>query len=63
MCQAYAKMVKMYQEQMEKQRLKEMEEKAKMKELKQRQKRMLEAAFEGDIAEIQTILKEVQHCY
>jgi hypothetical protein len=54
-------MVKMYQEQMEKQRQKEMEEKAKLKELKQRQKRILEAAFEGDNAEIQTVLKEVKH--
>jgi hypothetical protein len=52
-------MVKTYQEQMEKQRQKELEEKRKLKELKQRQKKMLEAAFEGDNAEIQAVLKEV----
>lgn len=49
----------MYQEQFEKEKQKEMEEKRKLKERMQRQKGMLEAAFEGDDATIKAILKEV----
>jgi len=52
-------MVKMYQEEMEIERQKEQEEKRKLKEMLQRHKRMLDAAFEGDNAEIVAVLKEV----
>lgn len=57
--QAFAKMVKMHQEQMERERQNEMEEKRRRKEMLQRQKRFLEAAFEGDNDELLAILKEV----
>jgi len=59
--QAYTKIVKMYQEEMEKQRKKDEEERKRHREMVQRQKRMLEAAFNGDNDEILTILKEVNH--
>ena len=52
-------MVKMYQEEMEIERQKEREEKRKLQEAMQRQKRILDAAFEGDNAEILAVLKEV----
>ena len=57
--QAYAKMVKTYQEELEKQRKKDEEERRRYREMVQRQKRMLEAAFDGNNDEILAILKEV----
>jgi len=57
--QAYMKMVKTYQEELEKQRKKDEEERRRYREMVQRQKRMLEAAFVGDNDEILAILKEV----
>jgi len=59
--QAYAKMVKTYQEELEKQRKKDEEERKRYREMVQRQKRMLEAAFDGNDDEILAILKEVNH--
>lgn len=52
-------MIKMYQEEMEKARKKDEEERRKYREMVKRQKRMLEAAFDGDNDEILAILKEV----
>ena len=49
----------MEQEQAEKQFMKEQEEKRKIKQMIKRQKRVLEAAFDGDNDEIRTVLKEV----
>jgi len=49
----------MYQEEMEKARKKDEEERRKYREMVKRQKRMLEAAFDGDNDEILAILKEV----
>lgn len=57
--EAFVKMVKMEQEKAEQQRLKEEEERKKKREEKQRMKRMLEAAFDGDVDEMSQILKEV----
>jgi len=61
--QAYEKMVKTYQEELEKQRKKDEEERKRYREMVQRQKRMLEAAFGGDNDEILAILKEVNHAF
>lgn len=62
--QAYAKMVKTYQEELEKQRKKDEEEHKRYQEMVQRQKRMLEAAFDGNDDEILAILNAViaLHC-
>lgn len=49
----------MEQEKAEKERQKEEEERKRKREEIKRKKRMLEAAFEGDIEEIENILKEV----
>jgi len=49
----------MHRDEMEKERKKEEEERKKYREMVKRQKRMLEAAFEGDNDEILAILKEV----
>lgn len=51
-------MCKMYQDQMAKEREQEMEERRRVKEKKDRQKRFLEASFEGNNAELQAVLKE-----
>jgi len=48
----------MHQEEMEKERKKDEEERKKYREMVKRQKRMLEAAFDGDNDEILAILKE-----
>lgn len=54
----------MEQEKAEKERQKEEEERKRKREEVKRKKRMLEAAFEGDIEEIENILKEVgQHIF
>ena len=50
----------MEQEKAEKQRLKEEEERKRKREEKQRMKRMLEAAFDGDVEEMTLVLKEVK---
>lgn len=57
--EAFVKMVQMEQEKAEKQRLKEEEERKRKREEKARIKRMLEAAFEGDVDEMAQVLKEV----
>ena len=57
--QAFAKLVKMEQEQAEKERQKEEEERKRKREMAKRRKRMLEAAFDGDNDEINTVIKEV----
>ena len=57
--QAFVKLVQMEQEQAEKQRQKEDEERRRKREEVKRKKRMLESAFDGDLDEIRTILKEV----
>ena len=51
----------MYQEQAEKERLKEEEERRRIRENNKRKKRMLEAAFDGDIDDILAVLKEVNY--
>jgi len=51
----------MHQEEMEKARKKDEEERKRYREMVKRQKRMLEAAFEGDNDEILAILKEACH--
>lgn len=50
----------MEQEKAEQQRLKEEEERKRKREEKQRMKRMLEAAFDGDVEEMKLVLKEVR---
>lgn len=50
----------MEQEKAEQQRLKEEEERRRKREEKQRMKRMLEAAFDGDVEEMKLVLKEVR---
>ena len=64
--QALVKVVKMQQEEAEREREKEEEEKRQIREQNKRVKRMLEAAFDGDLDEMEQILKEVvyvyQHC-
>ena len=66
MNQALVKVVKMQQEEAEREREKEEEEKRQIREQNKRVKRMLEAAFDGDLDEMEQILKEVvyvyQHC-
>ncbi|KAL5017302.1 hypothetical protein ScPMuIL_006891 [Solemya velum] len=57
--EAFVKLVKMEQEQAEKERKKEEEERRRKKEERMRKKRILEAAFDGDNDAILTILKEV----
>lgn len=58
--EAVLKVIKMEQEQAEKERKKEEAERRRRKEDNMRKKRMLEAAFDGDIDEMTTILKEVK---
>ena len=53
----------MEQEQAEKERQKEEEERKRKREMAKRRKRMLEAAFDGDNDEINTVLKEVNTPY
>ena len=53
-------LVKMEQEQVEKQRQKEEEERRRKKEEAKRKRRMLEAAFDGDVDEMETVLREVK---
>lgn len=58
-------MVKLEQQCAEAERMRVEEEKRKKKERAQRIARMLEAAFDGDTMEIQTVLEEVPinlHC-
>lgn len=57
--QAFLAVVKREQEALEKERLKEQEERRKKKENLKRQKRILEAAFDGEDDEIRAVLKEV----
>ena len=57
------KLVKMEQEQAEKERQKEEDERKRKRELAKRRKRMLEASFDGDNDEINTILKEVKDTF
>ena len=52
-------MVQMEREQAERERVKEEEERRRRREEQQRKKRMLEAAFDGDNDEIDTVLNEV----
>ena len=59
--QAFAKLVRMEQEQAEKDRKKEEEERRRKREAEKRKKRILEAAFDGDNDEILSIINEV--CY
>jgi len=49
------------QDEMEKERRKDEEERKRHREMVRRQKRMLEAAFDGNDDEILAILKEVDH--
>ncbi|KAK3089405.1 hypothetical protein FSP39_003377 [Pinctada imbricata] len=58
--EAFLKLVKMEQEQAERERQKEEEERRRRREEAKRKKRILEAAFEGDIEEIEAVLKEVR---
>ena len=57
------KLVKMEQEQAEKERQKEEEERKQQRELIKRRKRMLEAAFDGDNDEIMNVFREVLLLY
>lgn len=52
-------MVKKEQEEAERERQKEEEKRKKQREIQQRKKRMLEAAFDGDVEEMKAVLKEV----
>ena len=52
-------MAKIEQEQAEQQRIREQEDLRRRKEYFSRIKRMLEAAFDGEIEEIKKLLKEV----
>ena len=61
--QAYAQVVKMEQEKYEKERQKEENERKRQRENAKRRKRMLEAAFDGDMDEIKAVLKEVKPCF
>jgi len=56
-------MVKMHHDEMERERKKDEEERKRYKEMVQRQKRMLEASFDGDNDEIFAILKEVSKLF
>ena len=55
------KLVKMEQEEAEKQRLKEEAERKRKAEERKRKKRMLDAAFEGDVDAMAQVLKEVNY--
>uniref|UniRef100_A0A8C4XXL8 IQ motif and ankyrin repeat containing 1 n=1 Tax=Gopherus evgoodei TaxID=1825980 RepID=A0A8C4XXL8_9SAUR len=57
--QAFTAMVKKEQEEAERERQKEEEKKKQQREIQQRKKRMLEAAFDGDVEEMKAVLKEV----
>ncbi|XP_074841641.1 IQ motif and ankyrin repeat domain-containing protein 1 [Carettochelys insculpta] len=57
--EAFIAMVKREQEEAERERKKEEEEKRKQREIQQRKKRMLEAAFDGNVEEMKAVLKEV----
>ena len=58
--QAYVQLAKMEREQAEReQQVKDEERRLKIEE-KKRKKRMLEAAFDGDLNEIRNVLKEVR---
>ncbi|GFN81375.1 fam83h antisense RNA 1 (head to head) [Plakobranchus ocellatus] len=57
--EAFLHMVKMEQEEAERRQQKEDEERKRKKEEKKRIKRMLEAAFDGDIDQMKEIIKEV----
>ena len=61
--QAFLHMVKLEQERAEQQQKRDEEALRRRKEHVARIKRMLEAAFDGDIAEIRKILKEVSECF
>ncbi|XP_021375352.1 putative IQ motif and ankyrin repeat domain-containing protein [Mizuhopecten yessoensis] len=58
--EAFMKIVQMEQEQADRERKKEEEERRRRQAETKRRKRMLEAAFEGDIDEIMAILQEVK---
>ena len=53
-------LVKMQQEEAERERAKEEEERRKKRERIKRFKRMLESAFDGDLDDMKSILKEVR---
>ncbi|XP_074919459.1 IQ motif and ankyrin repeat domain-containing protein 1 isoform X1 [Chelonoidis abingdonii] len=57
--EAFIAMVKKEQEEAERERQKEEEKKKQQREIQQRKKRMLEAAFDGDVEEMKAVLKEV----
>ncbi|XP_077666457.1 IQ motif and ankyrin repeat domain-containing protein 1 [Eretmochelys imbricata] len=57
--EAFIAMVKKEQEEAERERQKEEEKRKKQQEIQQRKKRMLEAAFDGDVEEMKAVLKEV----
>ncbi|XP_050795316.1 IQ motif and ankyrin repeat domain-containing protein 1 isoform X2 [Gopherus flavomarginatus] len=57
--EAFTAMVKKEQEEAERERQKEEEKKKQQREIQQRKKRMLEAAFDGDVEEMKAVLKEV----
>ena len=54
-------MVRMEQQRAEAERKREEEERKKQKEQARRRARILEAAFDGNMVEIHTILAEVSH--
>ncbi len=56
-------MAKLEQERAEQQRKRDEEALRKRKDHLRRIKRMLEAAFDGDMDEIKKLLKEVQHIF
>ena len=57
--QAYVQLAKMEREQAEREQQAKDEERRRKMEEKKRKKRMLEAAFDGDLNEIKNVLKEV----
>jgi len=57
--EAYASVVRAEQERAEKEREKAEEERKELKEKQKRVKRMLEAAFDGDVSEMDAVLTEV----
>ena len=59
---AYASVVRAEQERAEKEREKAEEERKELKEKQKRVKRMLEAAFDGDVSEMDAVLTEVGYC-
>ena len=58
--QAYVQLARLERERAEREREKDEAERRKKREQMQRIKRMLEAAFDGDTQEINTVLKEVR---